>query len=202
MTIDKSFKIGITTSLIGSVVFLYLLDPILKLLSNLFFFLSDEVSSYFVDQLYREISVGRTDYSLTQMTIFILLFTSLISILLLRKIVKSRPPKDQNIPEKNSSLVKSVWITKILPLVFVIIINIFGVLQLVSSHIKVSSINTFDQRIRILTPYISELERQLLISRFSSMTTYNNYRKIMHDLETLATNNNIILPEQLFTYTY
>lgn len=207
MTIDKSFKIGIITSLIGSIVFLYLLDPILKIFSNLFFVFSNKVSSYFVDNLYREIAIGKSDYSLTQMVIFIAIITSLFSFTLLINIRKSQNPlKKQYIKKRlensDSPINKSVWRAKFLPILTVIFLNVLMVLQLVSSHIKVSSINTFDQRIRILAPYINEKEKMLLISRFSSMTTYNDYIMIMLETETIAKENKIILPEQIYTYTY
>lgn len=206
MTIDKSFKVGIITSLIGSVVFLYLLDPILKLLSNLFFFFSDKVSSYFVDNLYREIALGKTDYSLTQMVIIIIAISTLFSFTIIRNITKTNATKDQGLKKRLASaektVDKSVWKVKILPIVIVVLINIVITLQLVSSYIKISSINTFEQRIRILAPYINEREKLLLISRFSSMKNYTDYLRIMLDIETIAKNNKIILPEQLYTYTY
>ncbi len=207
MTIDKSFKIGIITSLIGSVVFLYLLDPILKIFSNLFFVFSNKVSSYFVDNLYREIAIGKSDYSLTQMVILIAIITYLFSFTLLINIRKSQNPlKKQDIKKRlenlDSPINKSVWRAKFLPILAVIFLNVIMALQLVSSHIKVSSINTFDQRIRILAPYINEKEKMLLISRFSSMTTYNDYIMIMLETETIAKENKIILPEQIYTYTY
>ncbi len=208
MTIDKSIKIGIITSLIGSVIFLYLLDPILKILSDLFFYLSSKISNYFIDKLYVEIAVGKTDYALTLMTILIVLFTSIATLSIMRKVTKHNQFLEEKIDEKenvceteekNKTL---ILLRKTLPILFIIFINVVMVLQLVSSHIKVSSINTFDQRIRILAPYIKPIEKQLFISRFSSMRTYDEYLGIIMDIENIAGKNKIYLPEQQYTYTY
>ena len=203
MQISNSIKVGVISSLIASVLFLYLLDPILRFLSNIVFFVSDKVSSYFVDKLYQEIAIGRTDYSLTLLVMINITLMGIINLVIVQKIKLKKKTTEIEDPErKEEARSVSPKAPQSFYILTLILFNLLLVLQLVSSHIKISSINTFDQYVRIITPYIDNSEKQILISRFSSMKTYSDFNTIMRDIKIIASGNKISLPEQKYTYTY
>ena len=79
---------------------------------------------------------------------------------------------------------------------------IFPISFMVGSHLKYSSIMTFEQHIKIISPYINQYEKDLFISKFASMQTYDDYRMVMIKIDSVALKNKILLPEQIYSYNY
>ncbi len=196
MRIDKSIKYGVISSIIATFIFLYLLEPILHILSSLLFFASNKISSLFIDRLYQEIAAGKSDYSLTQMVLFISLIGIISTRILIKPIRREQAQDEDKIENEKPKKDKVKLKSKLLRLSLLVLIWLVLTLQLVSSHIKISTINTFDQYIKILTPYIDQGEKDILVSKFSSMQSYNDYEKIMAEIDRKSKENGVKLPPQ------
>jgi|WetSurMetagenome_2_1015567.scaffolds.fasta_scaffold67048_2 hypothetical protein len=207
---DKSLQIGIISSVIGSIIFLYFLGPILDLLGRLFIFLSKNISSYFIDSLYQEIAVGKTDYSFTIMLCFIVLVGFATTIFLLRHIDKPEKNIEIDVNKEETDIKEHKKRNKIIDLMngkifivsFICVIWIILILQFVASSIKVSAINKFEQDIKILTPYMEPTQKDKIVSRFCSMKSYTDYKNIILEINGIAEKNNIDLPSQKYAYLY
>ena len=169
-------------------------------------------SSYFIDRLYKEIAFGKTDYALTIITFVTLIFLSLtiisaLALIFFDNIISKEISKIENQPEKDNELSKKIYTNKKgffyrFRNISLIVLSLFALSMIVASHIEYSSIMIFEQYMKIITPYISQSDKDLLISKFASMRTYKDYEKIMDEIGSHAKKNKIILPEQLYVYTY
>ena len=56
MKIDRTLRIGVISSVVATIIFLYLLEPLLNLIGRLFLFFSEKISTFFIDRLYQEIT--------------------------------------------------------------------------------------------------------------------------------------------------
>jgi len=205
MKIDRTLRIGVISSVVATIIFLYLLEPLLNLIGRLFLFFSEKISTFFIDRLYQEIASGKTDYSLSQMVVFILFIGGVMTIFLVlpRKLTNKETEEkkaDRTAPRKR--MIPKIIRMKFVRILLLILIWLVLILQLVSSHIKVSTINTFEQNIKIITPYIDTSKKDMLISKYCSMRSYEDYRFIIAEIEEIAKKNSINLPIQRYTYIY
>lgn len=76
-------------------------------------------------------------------------------------------------------------------LVVVILYSMF------SYQFQYKIVTSFDQHLRILTPYMSDRERVKIVSDFSRMTSESDYKNVYAVLNEVAAENKITLPENL-----
>ena len=65
----------------------------------------------------------------------------------------------------------------------------------IANFIQLSTISSFKQHIRVIAPYISDHEEEKLISEWSLMSSKQDYQLIYSKLDTIASDNNLELPE-------
>ncbi len=197
----KSIIIGVTSSIIATIVFLYLLDPIISLSSRIFIFLFKFCSSSMQDRLYTEIALGKTDFAFTSLMIIVVALISFTTILIIRDVItkkkiSDKKPIKKKINNNESSKSKvTILANKIFKtigsLALLFIVSVF----ISFSFLKINTIDRFDQHIKILTPYISAIDKDLLISEFSNMRSKNDYVILYKKIYYFAKKNNINLPE-------
>lgn len=211
----KEFRLHFILAIGAAILVTYCIDPLIQLLSKLFVVLSQSVSSIFLDSLYAEVGRGSTDYAFQIMGIMnfaiIMWYWGLIVVYIKLTIEKNRKKsvKDINEEKPEKSLVKKEPDVKqekinfkFLMSFFGITLTLVGIIFLVGSHIKNSAIKTFDQEIKILTPYIDLHEKDLLISEFSLIQSYKDYQKLKVKIHFIAKSKNINLPKQSYINNY
>lgn len=215
MPISKSAKEGIVVGLISSVIFLCLLEPMIKGVSKVFIFLSRQISSYFLDKLYQEIARGRTDYSLSLLSIVLVVVICAFSLVFIRPTLSFRGATFKNkINYRRLRMIaggpggiaayrrRQTFRRRVLKVSLVVVLWVICVLQLISSAIKSSSIDTFEQYVRIISPYVPAIQKDMVVSEFSSMRTYDDYIHVMSQIKAIGDQKKITLPEQSYWYTY
>ena len=70
-----------------------------------------------------------------------------------------------------------------------------GLGQMILGDIKIKTIQTFEQRIRILTPYMTPAEKDKTISDFARMKTFSDFDNIDKKLNQIADSSKIELPK-------
>ncbi|MEM6247405.1 hypothetical protein [Shewanella vaxholmensis] len=56
-------------------------------------------------------------------------------------------------------------------------------------------VTSFDQHIKIVTPYISEKEKQIIVSKFSMMNGESDFKSLYAELDKIASENKLVLPK-------
>ena len=199
----KEHRTHFLWAIIAAIIVPYIVDPITNLLSRLFIFFSQSITSFFLDSLYQDISRGKTDYSLLIVTITPFVFLGVLSSLMLRVLIKSQENMKQVAKVINVDFEKKKPVSIAIRMLLLGTTGIIMVaILVVPSNIKYSTIMTFEQKIKILTPYITPNEKDLLISKFSLMNSYQDYKNITAEIEQLAKEKNIMLPKQAYLSTY
>ncbi|WFC15294.1 hypothetical protein [Aeromonas salmonicida] len=78
--------------------------------------------------------------------------------------------------------------------IIMIVFSIFIVVHLSTKAYQLSLIGSFKQHMRILAPFITSEQEKIIISKWSLMNGSNDYDEIYAELNSIAKNNNIILP--------
>ena len=65
----------------------------------------------------------------------------------------------------------------------------------VDSYIRLKSVSTFNQRLAVLTPHLSDQQRKEFVARFASMRRQADFESIMRDLDAIASQKKVSLPE-------
>jgi hypothetical protein len=197
--IRPEIKYGILSSLIATIFFLYFLEPTLNLLGNLFLKMSAFVSNKFIDRLYAEIAVGKTDYSFIWIMLVLTVSAFTVSVILFRPEINAQKDKIKN-RQQSKSKRERAGVSFILKLLIVMAFWIsFSAIE-VMSNIKIQTVDAFEQHIKILTPYITPEAKNKLVSDFASMNTLDDYKKIYKQIDSFAQASGIKLPEKKIAF--
>ncbi|MDN3593275.1 hypothetical protein [Zunongwangia endophytica] len=195
---EKINRNSLLAGIIGTILFIYFLQPILEFVGNSIVIFYKSISQSLYNRVFEEMAFGKPDYDF----IIILLFNGIvlsfalgafIATVIPRKIkkeeIKGKKKKQQG--EKNEAKNrKNLTLRKVFYGVFFLSTLFFISL----SYIKHTYIQSFEQKIRIITPYINTLNKDMLISNFSRMKNYDDYQKIINEIEKIEEKNNIELP--------
>ncbi|MEZ8775433.1 hypothetical protein [Vibrio sp. 10N.247.310.17] len=189
---DKSVKIGIATGIVASMVFVYCLDPILRIFGNTVVYLSSYVVSGLLDSLYAKSALGvAKDSALSVYSLLIGGITGSFFALLavaykLRQRVETGQNGDLKVKRK----------PPLGALIFLTFTSVtFMLYNLWITFFQIQVVTSFDQHIRIVRPYIQEHEVDLLQSEFAQMHGENDYLVIQNKLEYIAAENQLLLPD-------
>jgi uncharacterized membrane protein len=208
---DSTIRKGIISSLIGTIFFIYLLEPFIKLLSNGMLIVGNFFSNTFIDGLYREMSKGRIDYSFLIIEMFFIasiMFLFSFSFIILFTKSKRKPENDsENTIENDSSELnenkkKKRKIPKFILTSWTIIFGLSMTFIIVMANIKVNTIINYNQKVKIITPYIDMQKKNLFESKFASMNSKFDFDNIMNEIEKIAEENNLELPEIDYSNLY
>jgi hypothetical protein len=201
----KIIKYGVYSGLVASVIFIYFLDPIAIYLGRFALTISSYFFDFLSDRFYQEVALGKTDYAFIIVTIFVIGSLSFItSGILMRSRLKAlrkrkvNDNQDETTPNENevSGRILPTWLQRyVIPAIG--LICIFLVVRMyLYSHMKIMTIDNFEQHMKILNPYLTGDETEVMISRFSSMKSESDYRKLYSDLDSIARINRIDLPKK------
>lgn len=151
----------------------------------------------FIDSRYaKAATLEPTDYSyFIILTIFVGLAVGWFEVS--GKITKSIKVEEHSIKlnESEESKPTPSWVPKVFTLVKTVIYTylMYGLLIIAGESTILNSITDFNQHIRILTPYMTENDRELIISEWSQMRSSKDYQKIYDQLVAVADKNEIKL---------
>jgi hypothetical protein len=184
----KSIYIGI----LSSAIFLYFFQPILDFVGSKLLILMENTASKFSDDFYSKIAhLELMDFSFYWIAlIFISIGFSfgLIGVSgYIRLIKKKSQPKEKTAHE--DSLLK-----KVVSYAFCLLVFVFSLLFISTKFYQLSLISSFKQHVRILAPYISDQEEEVIYANWSLMKNAGDYRNIYISLSETAQNNKVKLP--------
>ncbi len=214
MRLNKNKIESLIIGAIGCLVVTNIIQPLLVLLANLLINVGNKVFPKIINSIYIDIASGSTNYSFI---IFSLLLVLVMAVLIyrvhflydkLRESIKNlkeamlgkKEPtneeieeskrKAENILKTSGKILKTDKIISII-LLSIIIINIIYIISI--GYYKDQEISKFSQVIKILHPYITEQEKNILESNFSSMSSYQDYKNLYDKIALICKDNNIIM---------
>ncbi|PPC76965.1 hypothetical protein C4K68_12685 [Pokkaliibacter plantistimulans] len=183
---DKSIKVGIITGIVASMVFVYFLDPIIRIFGEGVFYASNYVVSGLVDSLYQKSALGVAKDPSLAVYALIIGFITAFPVAMIRIFFQKKSNDDK--PRENSKRSGIMLIPiAILPLMLFY--------QMWTMMFQYEVVTSFDQHIKIVTPYISEKEKQFIVSKFSMMNGESDFKSVYAELDKIASENKLVLPK-------
>ena len=186
--------------------FIYFLDPAISWIAIVFFQVSKFLSQLYIDEIFSESALLVTiDHSL--LLHFAITFLMIgITYIFGMKIIKIKYPVI--IDSESEKTTKSKIMAKLDPIFtkkpkiprvfFISFMTIYFVLYIsiyLQDYIEHSIISSFQQHVRILSPYLKDGDEKILYSKWSAMESESDYNSIYFLLDGYAREHNLILPK-------
>jgi hypothetical protein len=215
---DKSIRKGIIASVIASVIFMIILEPLMKLFWTFLNNTTNHLYTSYLNSIFTNAAIGHRNhidfitYYFETVLIFGVLFISLIKA---KSIIRKRTDEERkynlkskeeleqeisNTKHKLSKLIKALRVLFYSGLVFGFIFMLFMLSSLFKEYANLQLNSTFSQRINALAPYIEDKQQKIFISKWALMKSKEDYLEIKLSLENIAKENNVKLPEELIKY--
>ena len=195
----KEQKGGIIGGIVASAIFLYFIQPILEYSSHLLINISNIFGNAFSDRLYQQIAHLETQDNafILVMVLFGMISGVLFSvgIVLMSANYRAHKKDGANEKEKPKAVKRNSKVLKHVLPILIFLLSIFPVISALSIFIQLSTISSFKQHIRIIAPYITNQEEEVIISQWSQIRSKSDYQFIYRKLEGIAIKNKVTLPD-------
>ena len=125
--------------------------------------------------------------------LFVLISFFYIFLLCLQPKIKAEKNKMNSEIAKEKRNNKKEKIFRLLINFVIIIFFIIGFFFIMGESMVLNDISNFKHNLRILTPYMSGTEKDMIISEWSQMDSFDDYRNVYNKLNEIAKNQNIKL---------
>lgn len=186
---DKTIRVGIVAGIIASMIFVYFLDPIIRVFGEGVLYVSEYLVTGLLDSLYQKSALGVAKDPALSTYAFLVGIVVGFPVAALTVILRKKIPSGGENQERVGS--KSRKLIAIIPLVIFPIILFYQFWIMLFQYQIVTS---FDQHMRILAPYMDSKERALIESEFASMQKENDYKILYSKMHGVAKAKNVILP--------
>ncbi|MBO9492033.1 hypothetical protein J7384_16855 [Endozoicomonas sp. G2_1] len=182
-------KTAIAVSIISTIVFLYILQPLLEFIGVAFISFASYINTSYVDKIYAQIShLELLNYGLFFYTVF---SSCLISVLLttIFALWKKEKTTSEDETENNKKSPKLKRLTAL-----ALVITTLFILSISTRIYQFSILTSFKQHFRIIAAYIPEQEEENILSQWSLMQSKEDYELVQKKIENIAKDNGIKLP--------
>lgn len=186
-------KKAILTSIIATILFVYLLDPILKFIGTLLFEFGSSIFRSYIDNLFQKAALLVIPDPSTSLVNFMEgaisgTLISLTALLFFRKQLSEIKKVSNAISFVDKYL---RWTLLLVSLVYIPM----TLLTIYSNEFQSKIVSSFNQHLVAIAPYISDNEIKLLKSEWTQMKSQKDYDAIYIKLNQIAQKNKIILPK-------
>ena len=197
MNIDRSFKIGVTSSVIATI-----LDPVLRFGTFLLTHAFGTWARGYVDRLFeRAALLTGPDTGLQVLAVILGLITGLLSggtVGVVAAVASRARRASAEAPRAETPRWIARWLSPVRACVIIILINALLILQVLmllhSTMFQVRVTSRFNQHLAAIAPYVADREVKVLRSRWTQMTSERDYQAIYTDLNRIAAANSVRLP--------
>jgi hypothetical protein len=182
---------SLRNSVIVSVVVLYLVEPTMKLAIHLFPSFGGTLYQFVWDQAASQAAVGG-DY--VDFTIFAILFSAIVGTFIGRYGVGAQVFARRG--RRNGDSVWARWEKRIV-LLLLLLFGPVAATTLLIDFAAQQMTRSFQQRIAVLAPALSEEEEEALRARFADLRGHDSYESLKMDMDSMARERHIDLPEAL-----
>jgi hypothetical protein len=186
----KTIRVGIISGLIGTMIFMYFLDPIIRAFGEGVLYISQYVATGLLDSLYKKCALGvAQDPALSTLSFLTGIVAGLCVGFVSTVFRKNSQEEGEDERRKSTKSIKRLVI------ILAFIAPIMLTSHLWTMFFQYEVVTSYNQHIKILAPYMSTGQQTLFHSEFASIQTEDDYKKLYLKLNSVAKNNNITLPE-------
>jgi len=182
---------GIITGVVASLIVITLIQPILRLAWSATLTLGSRFLQSYVDSIYASAALGHRNYVdvILLMVMFSIISGTLLGMtsILTRRIFK--PERRPHKPGKRHLLL--FWLC-------IVLFHISAVVAVVRPYADLQLNTSFQQRVKVLAPKLTDLEQEELEAAWASMQTRADYEVLRLRLEKKAEEFGITLPKALW----
>jgi hypothetical protein len=197
--IRREILIGVIAAIFVTIIF----EPLIKWLWSLAIIISNNTYTGLISIFYRQAALGINDHVAVEIEFLLLTsffgFGAMLGIIvLMRRKMKSDIP-DDNKPSFFQSKYRIIkWIDSPIMIISFMCVGLlaFGVV-LSNDYISLQLNATFNQRLTILAPVISDQQCRELKASWAIMKNRQDYESIINETQSLAAQNGIELPPPL-----
>lgn len=190
----KIFWWNVVASVVASIVVIALIQPLLTLFWDFLSSTGNGLLNRFVDRLYGNAALGNRNWVIAALAILLLYlpFTNALVSAVARPLIKKRIQRMEGESKQKTltALIASVVGLSIVGIIFTtpFAVYIYTDLQLNAS---------FNQRLQVLSPHLSDQQTKTLLASWASMTSKSDYLKIKAEMDQLAAREKVTLPRPL-----
>jgi hypothetical protein len=190
-SIQTTQRRAIIGSILASLIVIYFLDPILSFLGRLTLRVAGDLFTAYLDRLYAEVAVSELNFGFLFFAWIASIFLGCTIGFILSKSGIFKKRKSSTPPARLSRFIAIV----------LCIISVLLLALTVDSYIRLKTASTFNQRLTVITPLISDQERKEFLAGFASMESKGDFEAVMRSMDKVAEKNNIKLPKnRLYPY--
>jgi cell division protein FtsL len=187
--LKKEILVAVIAAILTTIFF----DPVIKWIWGLMIWLGGQTYSGILNEIYVNAALGHRNWIDTTIFIFILMAFLFIPFFLFTdfansKIVSNIETRLGQLSPKSRKIIKLLFVITNAIVVLLIIISAFTDLQLNTS---------FEQRLAVLSPAISDQDYKELRADWAKMESRDDFLAINSRMENLAAQHNVKLPELL-----
>lgn len=188
---DSQIRKGVIASVIASLLFVVVIQPLLRLVWSLVLSHGSRFLQGYVDSIYLNAALGHRNYVDVVLLVLVYsassgLFVGMATVLTRRVIQPDPQPRK---PRRYHLVLFWFMVLMFHLAAFYSGVRIYADMQLNTS---------FQQRIRVLAPRLSDLQMKELEAAWASMQTRVDFLAIQMGMEQIAEQNNIVLPRALW----
>ena len=191
--LDSTLKKSLLGSIIASIIVILFIKPILNAAWNFVLSLSDSYLKTFSDSIYTSAALGQRDWVIVLLLIMILCSVIGIGTGLIVGVTTVKSERIKKIVRKKKSSI-IFWI-------FFCLFYLYTCFSCVTVAVKAFAdlqLNTsFEQRLSVLSPVITDLEYKKLKAAWALMRSKKDHDEIVKKMENIASRNSVNLPELL-----
>ena len=192
---------SIIVAILSTMIFLYLLKPILDYIGSVVIQIGTILGAAYVDEIYTQISYLeiRDQAFLLSLTLHgsMAAATMMIAVLIWwhPKRINKKPTDSDDSPKVSTQ-------TKVSASVILVTVSLVLTTTIATQWYQLTLITSFKQYSRILAPYMTEQQEEELLSQWSLIKSAEDFDLVNEKVHNIANDNNIELPEhRLYSLT-
>ena len=202
---DTTMRKSILASIIASILVIIFIQPILGLAYTFIIFIGEYVYTGFSNQIYHNAALGERPTTVFMMFVAMLVSINLFFVLLtflvflLTRTSKTEASEGSKVDKKESFIHKK-RLNSFLKMASVISYGVLLLCSLILLTFEFTNLQlntSFQQRLTVLAPKLTELENKELQAQWASMNTRADFEAITEQMSRLAKDRNVVLPEPL-----
>lgn len=191
--LDSTLKKSMLASIIASVIVILFIKPILNAAWNLVSSLSDSFLKTFSDSVYSNAALGQRDWVIVLLLMMFLAVLIGIGTGFIVGVTMAKSDKFKKVVKKKKFPI-IFWVFFALLYIYIF----FSCATLAVTAFADLQLNTsFEQRLSVLSPVISDLEYKKLKASWALMRSKNDHDEIVKKMDDIASDNSVKLPELL-----
>ena len=193
MRIDRNMQVGIISSVVASIIFLYVLEPALRFITFLLTHAFGAIFRSYLDRLFEKAALlSAPDSSATLLTMSLALLCGFF-VGLSASIVRESFRGADEIERAGRLRFSRFWMCTTIIAANIVLASMF-IMVIHSTVFQLRITSSFQQHLTAIAPYVSDQEFKTFRSRWTQMTCERDYSLIYADLARVAATNSVRLP--------